>query len=147
MSVKRWTCSPPWPTTSTPPANAPPAWPTRSPPALPGAVHDLTAARTHGLIDVLTEHEATTFADKAYQGAGGTVRTPFKRHATRPRLSHGQKAVTRAQARIRALGERAVSLLKGWKVLTKLRCRPRRATAVIAAIPVLHHIETRRQPR
>ncbi|GAA3463405.1 hypothetical protein J2S66_002898 [Saccharothrix longispora] len=79
--------------------------------ALPGAVHDLTAARTHGLVDMPTAHEVTTFADKTYRGAGGTVRTPFKRHATRPRLSRGQKAVNRAHARIRALGERAVSLL------------------------------------
>ncbi|MFT7836807.1 transposase family protein [Saccharothrix sp. BKS2] len=114
---------------------------------LPGAVHDLTAARTHGLVDMPTTHNVTTFADKAYQGAGGTVRTPFKRHATRPRLSRGQKAVNRAHARIRALGERAVSLLKTWKVLAKLRCCPRRATAIIAAILVLHHIQTRRQPR
>ncbi|GGM81236.1 hypothetical protein GCM10007977_098300 [Dactylosporangium sucinum] len=29
----------------------------------------------------------TTFADKGYQGAGGTVRTPFKRHRHRPKLS------------------------------------------------------------
>lgn len=115
--------------------------------ALPGAVHDLTAARTHGLIDMLTVNDVTAFADKAYQGAGGTVRTPFKRHTARPRLSRGQKAVNRAHARIRALGERAVSLLKNWKVLAKLRCCPRRATAIIAAILVLHHIETRRQPR
>ena len=116
-------------------------------PALPGSVHDLTAARTHGLIDMLTTNDVTAFADKAYQGAGGTVRTPFKRHATRPRLSRGQKAVNRAHARIRALGERAVSLLKGWKILAKLRCCPRRATAIIAAILVLHHVETRRRPR
>ncbi|MBB5956942.1 hypothetical protein FHS29_003535 [Saccharothrix tamanrassetensis] len=116
-------------------------------PALPGAVHDLTAARTHGLVDVLTGHSVTTFADKAYQGAGGTVRTPFKRNAKRPRLSRGQKAVNRAHARIRALGERAVALLKGWKILTKLRCCPRRATAITAAILVLHHIETGCQPR
>ncbi|MFC6094690.1 transposase family protein [Saccharothrix lopnurensis] len=115
--------------------------------ALPGAVHDLTAARTHGMIDMLTAHDVTTFADNAYQGAGGTVRTPFKRHATRPRLSRGQKAVNRAHARIRALGERAVSLLKGWKVLIKLRCCPRRATAIVAAILVLHHVEIHRQPR
>ena len=80
-------------------------------------------------------------ADKGYQGAGGTVRTPFKRHATRPRLSPGQKAVNRAHARIRALGERAVATLKSWKVLVKLRCCPRRATALIAAILVLHLIE------
>ncbi|GAA1311857.1 transposase family protein [Saccharothrix xinjiangensis] len=115
--------------------------------ALPGAVHDLTAARAHGLVEVLTANEVTTSADKAYQGAGGTVRTPFKRHATRPRLSRGQEAVNRAHARIRALGERAVPLLKDWKVLTKLRCCPRRATAIISAILVLHHTETRRQPR
>ncbi|MDQ2587315.1 transposase family protein [Saccharothrix yanglingensis] len=114
--------------------------------ALLGAVHDLTAARTHGLVEVLSANKVTTFADKAYQGAGGTVRTPFKRHATRPHLSRGQKAVNRAHARIRALGERAVSLLKGWKVLAKLRCCPRRATAIVAAILVLHHIETRRHP-
>ncbi|PPK66703.1 transposase family protein [Actinokineospora auranticolor] len=112
-------------------------------PALPGAVHDPTAARAHGLIDMLTTNDVTAFADKAYQGAGGTVRTPFKRHATRQRLSRDQNAVNRAHARIRALGERAVSLLKGRKILLKLRCCPRRATAIV----VLHHIETCRQPR
>ncbi|GAA4475681.1 hypothetical protein GCM10023170_098900 [Phytohabitans houttuyneae] len=52
-------------------------------PALPGAVHDLTAARTHGLIDALTSGEVMTFADKAYQGAGGTIWTPFKRQPNR----------------------------------------------------------------
>ena len=54
--------------------------------ALPGAVHDLTAARTHGIIDALTIANAMTFADKGYQGAGGTIRTPFKRHRHRPKL-------------------------------------------------------------
>ncbi len=54
-------------------------------PALPGAVHDLTAARTHGLIGALTSGEVMTFADKAYQGAGGTIWTPFKRQPNNPR--------------------------------------------------------------
>jgi hypothetical protein len=49
-------------------------------PALPGSTHDLTAAREHGIIDALTDKGVMTFADKAYQGAGGTVRTPHKRH-------------------------------------------------------------------
>ena len=53
-------------------------------PALPGAVHDLTAARTQGLIDSLTATGLMTLADKGYQGAGGTIRTPFKRHRHRP---------------------------------------------------------------
>lgn len=88
----------------------------------------------------------TVFADKGYQGA--TVRTPFKRHPRRrPRLSDGQKAGNRAHARIRAISEPAVATLKDWKVLTKLRCCPRRATQIVAAILVLHQAETRRDPR
>ena len=85
-----------------------------------------------------------TFADKGYQGAGGTIRTPFKRHRHRPTLSRRQKAVNRAHARIRACGERAIATLKTWKVLTKLRCCPHRATAIVQAILVLHHVETNR---
>jgi hypothetical protein len=116
-------------------------------PALPSAVHDLTAARTLAIIDWLTSANAMTFADKGYQGAGGSIRTPFKRHRHRPRLSRRQKAVNRDHARIRALGERAVATLKTWKVLVKLRCCPRRATAVVQAIVALHHVEADRYPR
>jgi hypothetical protein len=39
------------------------------------------------------------------------VRTPFKRHRYRPKLSHRQKAVNKARCR----GERAVATLKTWK--------------------------------
>lgn len=42
-------------------------------PALPGAVHDLKAARTHGVIEALTDVGLCCWADKGYQGAGGTV--------------------------------------------------------------------------
>jgi hypothetical protein len=116
-------------------------------PALPGATHDLSAARTVGLIDALSSHDVMTFADKGYQGAGGTIRTPFKRHRHRPRLSARQKAVNRAHARIRALGERAIATLKTWKILVKLRCCPHRATTLVQAILVLHRVETDRHPR
>lgn len=116
-------------------------------PALPGAVHDLAAARAHGLVDALTGADVMTFADKGYQGAEGTIRVPFKRHHRRPRLSRRQKAVNRSHARIRGIGERAVATLKYWKILTKLRCCPRRATAIVQAILVLHAIEADRYPR
>ncbi len=53
-------------------------------PAPPGAVHDLTAARAHGIVEALTTADLTTFADKGYQGARGSVRTPFKRRRFRP---------------------------------------------------------------
>jgi hypothetical protein len=114
-------------------------------PALPGAMHDLTAARTHGLIDALTSANVRTFADKGYQGAGGTIWTPFKRR--RARLSRRQKSVNRHHAKIRALGERAVAILKTWKVLAKLRCSPHPATAIVHAIVVLQHTENDRYPR
>ncbi len=110
-------------------------------PALPGAVHDLTAARTHNIVDALTRAEVLTFADRGYQGAGGSVRTPFKRHRRRQRLSRREKAVNRSHARIRALGERAIATLKTWRLLNKLRCCPRRATAIVQAILALHHVE------
>ncbi len=100
--------------------------------------HDLNAARTVGLIDALTSTTVTTFADRGYQGAGGNIRTPFKRHRRRQRLSRREKAVNRSHARIRAIGERAIATLKGWKILTKLRCCARRATTIVQAILVLH---------
>jgi len=37
-------------------------------PALPGSVHDLTAARTHGIIEALTRQDVMTFADKTSDG-------------------------------------------------------------------------------
>ncbi|MGV9771306.1 transposase family protein [Streptosporangium sp. NPDC003464] len=110
-------------------------------PALPGAVHDVSAARKAGLIDALTSAGVKIFADKGCQGAGGTVRTPFQRHRHRPWLSRGQRDVNRAHARVRAIGERAVATLKGWKVLTRLRCCPHRATALVQAILVLQLVE------
>lgn len=109
--------------------------------ALPGKAHDLTAARIHGIIEALTSANILTFADKAYQGARGTIHTPYKRHRNRRKLSAWHKKFNRAHARIRAIGERANATLKTWKVLTKLRCSPHRATTIVQAILVLHHLE------
>ncbi len=46
--------------------------------ALPGAVHDLTAARTHGIPAALAADPTKCWADKAYQSAGPAVRVPFR---------------------------------------------------------------------
>ncbi len=83
-----------------------------------------------------------TFADKGYQGAGGSIRTPFKRHRRRRRLSRREKAVNRSHAKIRAIGERAIATLKCWKLLAKLHCCPKRATNLLAAILVLQLVES-----
>jgi hypothetical protein len=113
-------------------------------PGLPGSTHDLTAAREHGIVDALSAAQVMTFADRGYQGACGGVRTPFKRHRRRRRLSRREKAVNRSHARIRALGERAIATIKCWKLLAKLHCCPKRATALLAAILVLQLVEERR---
>jgi DDE superfamily endonuclease len=89
-------------------------------PALPGAVHDIRAARTHGIIDALAQAGVECWADKGYRGAGGTIRLPYwGRWET---LSAGQQAVNRSHAKIRALVEQAMATLKTWRLLRKLRC-------------------------
>src|SRR5918993_1409305 len=65
-------------------------------PALPGSVHDVKAARRHGLVD------------RGYQGAAGTVRVPFRGRA----LPAGPAAVNIAHPRLRAPGERGPATLK-----------------------------------
>lgn len=71
-------------------------------PALAGAVHDVRAAREHGIIKALTEAGITCWADKGYQGAGGTVRLPYR--GRWDSLSTGQQAVNRSHAKIRCTG-------------------------------------------
>ncbi|WP_432173101.1 transposase family protein [Streptomyces sp. Tue6028] len=105
-------------------------------PALPGTVHDIKAARTHAIIDALTEAGLACWADKGYQGAGGTVRVPFR--GRWDRLSTGQRAVNAAHARIRALGEQAMATLKNWRLLRKLRCSTTRITSHLQAVLTLH---------
>ncbi|MEV4282993.1 IS5/IS1182 family transposase, partial [Actinoplanes xinjiangensis] len=34
--------------------------------------------------------------------------------------------------------------IKTWRILVKLRCCPRKATGIVQAILVLHHVETNR---
>lgn len=105
-------------------------------PALPGAVHDIKAARTHGIIDALTDAGIPCWADKGYQGAGGTVRVPYR--GRWHDLSAGQQAVNRSHAKIRALGEQAMATLKTWRLLRKLRCSTSRITDLIKAVLTLH---------
>jgi hypothetical protein len=112
-------------------------------PALPGARHDMGAARDHGIIDALQEARVKVIADNGYRGSGFEV--PQRRRPRDPetgerrKLSRNQKAVNSAHARQRGPGERANAQLKAWRVLRKIRCCPRRATDLVKAVPVLIH--------
>ncbi|GHE11071.1 hypothetical protein GCM10010339_69410 [Streptomyces alanosinicus] len=48
--------------------------------ATPGCTHDLTSARAHGIIQACLTRQILVLADRAYQGAGSTVRTPYYGH-------------------------------------------------------------------
>src|SRR5512135_2119581 len=100
---------------------------------LPGAVHDLTAARIWGIMRELAAAGLIVLADKGYIGAGEHVHTPY-RGRNKPA---SQKAANRAHAELRSPGERANAQLKTWRILRKLRCCPWRAGQLAKAIHVL----------
>jgi hypothetical protein len=103
-------------------------------PALPGATHDLTAAREHGIIDALVDADLKCWADKAYQGAARNVRVPFKGR----RLKRWQRRHNTTHAKIRCAGEQAMATLKCRRLLRKLRCSTNRITAVVKTVLTLH---------
>jgi DDE superfamily endonuclease/Helix-turn-helix of DDE superfamily endonuclease len=101
--------------------------------ALPGSVHDLTAARIWGIVRRLAAAGFIVLADKGYTGAGEPVITPYRGRNKPP----SQKAANRAHAQLRAPGERANAQLKTWHILRKLRCCPWRAGQLAKAIHAL----------
>jgi hypothetical protein len=104
---------------------------------LPGAIHDLTAARIWGIIAELAASRLVVLGDKGYLGED-CIRTPYRgRNKPAP-----QKDANRAHARLRAPGERSNAQLKSWRILRKLRCCPRRASQIAKAIHILQTRET-----
>jgi hypothetical protein len=92
--------------------------------------------RTHGIIDALAKADVRCFADKGYQGSGGTVRVPYR--ARWENISAGRQAVNVSHARIRAVGEQTMATLKSWRPLRKLRCSTTRITDLVKAVLALH---------
>lgn len=104
-------------------------------PAPPGAVHDIKAARAHGIIEALTAADIRCWTDKGYRG---TVRMPYwGRWANLPA---GQQAANRSHTRIRTVGEQANAALKGWRLLRKPRRNTTRITNLVKAVTVLHNV-------
>ena len=99
---------------------------------LPGAVHDLSAARIWGIARELAASGLVVLGDKGYLGEDH-IRIPY-RGRNKPA---SQKDANRAHARLRGPGERANAQLKSWRILRKLRCCPWRAGQLAKAIHVL----------
>jgi hypothetical protein len=102
--------------------------------ALPGRTHDLTAARVHGIVEACLTRQILVLADRAYQCAGATVRTPYYNHREQP--AHYQQ-FNRDHASLRAPGERAFARLKSWRILRRARCSTNRIGAIVTAIHTL----------
>ena len=100
---------------------------------LPGAVHDLTAARIWGIIRALEAAGLIVLADKGYIGAGEHVLTPY-RGAGQAGLPEGRQLRPRETARPRRAGQRPAQDLEH---PAQLRCCPWRAGQIAKAIHVL----------
>ena len=96
---------------------------------LPGATHDLTAARIWGIIRELEAAGLIVLADKGYIGAGEHVLTPY-----RGRSKPGSQQRPREAPRSRRASQRSAQT---WGILRKLRCCPWRAGQIAKAIHVL----------
>jgi hypothetical protein len=104
------------------------------PRATPGRTHDLTAARAHGIVQACLTRQILILADRAYQGAGAPVRTPYYHHSEQP--EHYQQ-FNRDHTRLRASGERAFAQLKSWRILREARCSTRCISRTVQAIHTL----------
>ncbi|MBB4984234.1 hypothetical protein GGE06_005180 [Streptomyces sp. SFB5A] len=105
-------------------------------PALPGRTHDLTAARTHRIIQICERQGVPVLADRAYIGAGPWATTPIRRQPNRE-LTTTQQTVSRALSAARAPVERNIARLMSWRIFRRARCSPNLMTVIAAAILTL----------
>lgn len=126
--------------------SAPDGWPLWTSPVRPGREHDMTCARTHGVIDALAEirSELPGLADLGYEGAAGVLRVPIKKAKGR-KLTDDDKTYNKLLRGVRGIGERANALLiVRFKALRRISLDPGRIGAITSAALVLLHHENRR---
>ncbi|WP_459180239.1 transposase family protein [Streptomyces sp.] len=113
--------------------------------ARPGRTHDITAARRDRILSHLRAAGLGALADLGFLGLDDdpddpVVVTGFK--ATRARkLTTSEKEANRALAAARAPVEHGFAHLKNWRILTKLRTDPARATGLLRALFVQTNLE------
>lgn len=113
--------------------------------ARPGRTHDITAARRGHILAHLRATGLGALADLGFIGLDDNADAPvvitgFK--ATRARkLTPAEKDANRALAAGRASVEHGFAHLKNWRILTKLRTDPARATHLLRALLVLTNLD------
>ena len=128
--------------------SAPDGWPLWTSDVRPGREHDTTAARADpellAQIRAWVDDGHLGLADLGYEGEADLLRVPIKKTAGRV-LNADQQAYNAVHGALRALGERANSLIKTtFKALRRWRGCPWRIGDIVAAALVLLHHESNR---
>jgi DDE superfamily endonuclease len=118
--------------------------------ARPGRTHDAAATRHDKIVEHLKAAGLGALGDLGFIGVDKpkdpddqVIVTGYK--ATRYRkLTAGQKTANRVLAAGRAPVEHGFAHLKNWRVLTKLRTDPAKATGLLRALLVLTNLEVNR---
>lgn len=122
----------------------PDGWPIWTSDVRPGREHDTTAARAHPEILPAITQAATdlrTLGDLGYEGLADTVTVGFKKPKNAG-LTVAKQQFNKAHNSLRAVGERANSLLKmTFRALHNVSLNPRRIGKIIAAALTILHIE------
>ncbi|MGC0407329.1 hypothetical protein RKD31_000572 [Streptomyces sp. SAI-163] len=87
-----------------------------------------------GIVQACLTRQILVLADRAYQGVGAAVRTPYYHHREPP--EHYQQ-FNRDHARLRTPGERAFTRPKTWRITRRARCSTRRVSRIVQAIHIL----------
>jgi hypothetical protein len=116
--------------------------------ARPGRTHDNTAARHDHILAHLRATGLGALADLGFRGLDNNILDPVivtGYIATRThKLTRGQKEANRLLAIGRAPVEHGFAHLKNWRIPTKLRTDPARATRLLRALLVLTNFEINR---
>jgi hypothetical protein len=124
----------------------PDGWPIWTSDVRPGREHDTTALRTHDMPATLAEvvAELPTLADLGYEGEADPLTVATKKPAG-GHLSTDQLAYNALHAALRAIGERANTLLKTtFKALRRVSLDPSRINDIVGGALVLLHFEHNR---
>jgi hypothetical protein len=124
----------------------PDGFPLWTSPVLPGHTHDMTAARTGGVLAALywaaSQLNLPTLADSGYEGAGQGIHTPVKQPRDGNTLAVDHLAYNTLHRGTRALGERGFALLTTrWRALQRITASPSKIGDIVAAGLVLTHSE------
>jgi len=113
-----------------------------------GAASEIKAARRDHIVDHLKTAGLGALADLGFVGLDTDRDDPVvitgAKRTRKKKLTVGQKTANQVIAAARAPVEHGFAALKNWRILTRLRLNPARATALLRALLVLTNLETTR---